>query len=144
MEGLDYNELACYRFKSASDMVIASRKNLESGEWKTAINRSYYAIFHAIRSVNILKGFDSSKHSGVIAFFTQNYIKTGLFDKKISKIIKNASYYREQSDYNDFYIASKTVAEEQLEHAVWVLGVVKSFLEMNGVNVNDMENEKEQ
>lgn len=27
-------------------------------------------------SVNILDGFDSSKHSGVIAYFNRNYLKT--------------------------------------------------------------------
>ena len=45
------------------------RDNLKIGQYKTSLNRSYYAIFHAMRAANIIKGFDSSKHSGVIAFF---------------------------------------------------------------------------
>ena len=48
-------------------------------------NRSYYAIFHAIRSVNALDGFDSSKHSGVISHFNQEYVKTGMFEKNLPK-----------------------------------------------------------
>lgn len=50
------------------------------------------------RSLTALDDFDSSKHSGVIAYFNQNYVKTGIFDKGTSKIIKSASIMREQSD----------------------------------------------
>lgn len=35
----------------------AARVDYESGLFKAAINRSYYAIFHSIRAVNILDGF---------------------------------------------------------------------------------------
>ncbi len=74
-------------------------------------------MFHAIRSINILDGFDSSKHSGVIAYFNQNYVKTDIFPKELSKIIKAASENREKADYLDFFIASKEEAEKQIERA---------------------------
>lgn len=32
-----------------------------------------------MRAANILKGFDSSKHSGVIAYFNREYLKSGIF-----------------------------------------------------------------
>ena len=67
MEG-SLKELAGYRMDRAKEMLVAARENLEIGQYKTSLNRSYYAIFHAMRAMNILKGFDSSKHSGVIAF----------------------------------------------------------------------------
>lgn len=75
MEG-GLRELADYRMDRAKEMLRAAEDNLRIGQWKTALNRSYYAIFHAMRAVNILEGFDSSKHFGVIAYFTQNYLKT--------------------------------------------------------------------
>ena len=57
-------ELAGYLMERAKEMLDASKGNLEIGQYKTSLNRSYYAIFHAMRAANILKGFDSSKHSG--------------------------------------------------------------------------------
>lgn len=48
-----------------------AENNHQSGFYKAAINRSYYAIFHGIRAINILDGFDASKHSSVIAHFNQ-------------------------------------------------------------------------
>ncbi len=60
MEG-SLRELAEYRMERAKEMLDAAKGNLEIGQFKTSLNRSYYAIFHAMRAANILKGFDSSK-----------------------------------------------------------------------------------
>lgn len=116
MEG-SLNELAGYRMDRAKEMLDAAKSNLEIGQYKTSLNRSYYAIFHAMRAANILKGFDSSKHSGVIAFFNKEYLKENILDRNLSVIIKNSSFLREKSDYDDFYIASKKEAEKQLADA---------------------------
>lgn len=61
--------LCKYRLERAKEDLQAAHVNHESGLFKAAINRSYYAIFHSIRAVNILDGFDASKHSSVIAHF---------------------------------------------------------------------------
>ena len=92
------------------------------------INRSYYSIFHAIRAVNALDGFDSSKHSGVISHFNQEYVKTGLFEKEVSKIIRNASEMREQADYEDFYETSQEEAVDVFEQATRFISVVEVYL----------------
>ena len=126
MEG-SLNELAGYRIERAKEMLAAAEGNLKIGQYKTALNRSYYAVFHAMRAANILKGFDSSKHSGVIAFFNKEYLKEGILDRKLSIIIKNSSFLREKSDYDDFFIASKKDAEMQLEGAREFLGSVEAY-----------------
>ena len=126
MEG-SLNELAGYRIERAKEMLAAAEGNLKIGQYKTALNRSYYAVFHAMRAANILKGFDSSKHSGVIAFFNKEYLKEGILDRKLSIIIKNSSFLREKSDYDDFFIASKKDAEMQLEGAREFLGAVEAY-----------------
>lgn len=128
MEG-SLKELAGYRMERANEMLSAAADNLEIGQFKTSLNRSYYAIFHAMRAMNILKGFDSSKHSGVIAFFNKEYLKENILDKNLSVIIKNSAFLREKSDYDDFYIASKKEAEKQLEDAKLFLQEVKKFME---------------
>ena len=124
MEG-SLKELAGYRMDRAKEMLVAARENLEIGQYKTSLNRSYYAIFHAMRAMNILKGFDSSKHSGVIAFFNKEYLKENILDRNLSIVIKNSAFLREKSDYDDFYIASKQEAEKQLEEAERFLDAVE-------------------
>ncbi len=124
MEG-SLKELAGYRMDRAKEMLVAARENLEIGQYKTSLNRSYYAIFHAMRAMNILKGFDSSKHSGVIAFFNKEYLKENILDRNLSIVIKNSAFLREKLDYDDFYIASKQEAEKQLEEAERFLDAVE-------------------
>lgn len=87
MEG-SLRELAGYRMERAREMLDAAKDNLEIGQFKTSLNRSYYAIFHAMRAANILKGFDSSKHSGVIAFFNKEYLKEGILERNLSIDLK--------------------------------------------------------
>lgn len=127
MEG-SLKELAEYRMERAKEMLAAAEGNLEIKQYKTSLNRSYYAVFHAMRALNILKGFDSSKHSGVIAYFNKEYMKTGVLDRDLSVIIKNSSFLREKSDYDDFFVASRTEAEKQIEGARKFLQSAEQYL----------------
>lgn len=121
-------ELSFYRLARAKEMLTASEENLKVNQIRTSLNRSYYAVFHAMRAVNILHGFDSSKHSGVIAFFNQTFLKEEILDKNLSKIIKDTSYLREKSDYDDFFIASKEEADIQLQNARYFVNTIEKYL----------------
>ena len=120
--------LSAHRFKRAKEELSTAELLLHNMNFRSSINRSYYAIFHAIRSINALDGFDSSKHSGVISHFNQQYVKTGIFQKDISKIIRNASELREQADYEDFYEATQNEAAEVFEQAALFISVVERYL----------------
>ena len=73
-------------------------------------------------------GEDRKKHSGVIAYFLENYIKNGLFDKEYSYIIKNAFQVRQESDYDDFCIVSKEDVVEQIKNAHKLIDSIKSYV----------------
>lgn len=122
-------DLSEYRFSTSLDDLETAEILLEKGKYKSSVNRSYYSIFHALRAVTALSRFDSSKHSGIIAFFNKNYVKEGVFDKEISRIIDTAYRLREKADYKDFYAVSKEQAEEQLKKAKRVIEIVKPYLE---------------
>ena len=120
--------LSKYRFESSQEALADAKLMFENGRYKNALNRAYYAIFHAMRAVNSLKGFDSSKHSGVIAFFNQTYVKEGVFPKDMSKIIRRASESREKADYLDFFVASRDDAEKQIQRAEEFQQVIEKYL----------------
>jgi putative toxin-antitoxin system, antitoxin component len=126
-------ELSKYRFETSLEALSDAKIMYENERYKNTLNRAYYAIFHAIRAVNALSGFDSSKHSGVIAYFNQNYVKEGVFTKELSKIIRMASENREKADYLDFFIASKEEAERQILRAEEFVDVIKMYLESEKV-----------
>lgn len=121
-------DLSVYRLERAQEDLRAARINLESNLYKAAVNRSYYSIFHAIRSVNVLDDFDASKHSSVIAHFNQYHVHTGDFEKGTYKIIDSAYRIREKCDYSDFFVVSREEAQEQIKKAAIFIEEVQNFL----------------
>lgn len=126
-------DLSLYRLERAKEDLETAKINLENNKYKAAINRSYYAIFHSMRAVNVLDEFDASKHSSVIAHFNRYHVYSGDFKKDTYKIIDSAYRIREKCDYSDFFIASRGDAEEQLQKAEQFYNEVKEFLEKKEV-----------
>lgn len=121
-------DLSKYRFDTATENLDAALTLLNDRKFKASVNRSYYAIFHVLRAVTALDEFDSSKHSGVIAYFNRTYVKEGIFDRSVSKMIDTAFRLREKADYQDFTIISREQAQEQLDKAEKIINVVKLYL----------------
>lgn len=132
MEG-KIEELSKYRFEMCIEALNDAKIMYENERYKNTLNRAYYSIFHAIRAVNALDGFDSSKHSGVIAHFNQYYVKSDIFSRELSKIIRFASENREKADYLDFFIASKDEAEKQIKRAEEFSECIKEYLVQKGI-----------
>ena len=59
----------------------------------------------------------------------REYVKTGVFEKRLSKILDTAFRLREKADYDDFFIISSDAAREQLEKAAEVIGIVEAHLQ---------------
>lgn len=111
------DNLMNYRLDNAKEKLESAKLLLDAGKYRDSIGRSYYAIFTAVRAVLANDKVDFSKHSGVIAYFQKEYIKTGKFDVKYSRYLQTAFQIRNSCDYDDFFIASKQDAEEQYSRA---------------------------
>lgn len=112
-------------------MLKTAKRDLENNDLKACANRSYYAIFHAMRAVMALEGVDFRKHSGVILHFHKEYIKTNKFSVEFADIINMAFLVRNKSDYDDFYIILKSDVEKQLESAEKFANAVNAFIDSN-------------
>lgn len=112
------DNLINYRLDNAKEKLESAKLLLDAGKYRDSIGRSYYAIFTAVRAVLANDKVDFSKHSGVIAYFQKEYIKTGKFDVKYSRYLQTAFQIRNSCDYDDFFIASKQDAEEQYSRAM--------------------------
>lgn len=95
-----------YRLDTAKENLIAAELLYQNDHLKASANRSYYCIFHTMRAALALEGIDFKHHSGVIAYFQKEFIKSGKLEKPLSKIIQTASLVRNSSDYDDFYLVS--------------------------------------
>lgn len=120
--------LSKVRLEHADECISAAKSLLESENYKSAANRAYYTVFHAMRAVLAFDKIDMKHHSGIIAEFRRLYIKTGIFDAELSKTISILSDSRNDSDYDDFYIVSKEEVTEQIKDAEYFLMKIKEFV----------------
>ena len=120
--------LSNIRLEHADECISAAKSLLESENYKSAANRAYYTVFHAMRAVLAFDKIDMKHHSGIIAEFRRLYIKTGIFDAELSKIISVLSDSRNDSDYDDFFIVSKEEVTEQIKDAELFLEKIKEYV----------------
>lgn len=121
-------DLARYRLEHAQQCLAAANVLLTIQDYKGAANRSYYAVFHAMRSILALDGLDFKKHSGVIAEFRKRYIKSGALSEQLSDTINELFQVRTDSDYDDFYLISLDEVQEQMKSAALFVNEVKNYL----------------
>ncbi len=121
-------ELSSYRLQEAEDSLKVAQNCLDNGFYKDSINRSYYSAFYAIKAILALGIIDFKRHKDVVAYFNKEYVAKGIFSREIGKRLGTLKQLREKSDYDDFYIASKEKAVEQIETAKAILQVIKEYL----------------
>lgn len=123
------NDILLYRIQQAEDSLNDADILYNSGgSHRSIINRSYYAMFYAVLALFVEKGTGRSKHSGVISIFDREYVKTGIFDKELSKLLHRAFNLRQESDYKEFNMISKEEALEIKTGAKDFLSRVKTYL----------------
>ena len=126
-------DLCIYRMRSAIETLGVSALCLESQHYKDSINRSYYAAFYAVKAVLALEEVDFKRHKDAVAYFNKTYVATDIFQREIGKKLGRLKQERETSDYDDFYIASSTDAEEQYAAAELIIVEVKKYLDRKNI-----------
>lgn len=111
----------------ARETLTEAETLLRAERFTGAVNRFYYAAFHATRALLATRGLDSSKHSGVIALFQLTFVKTNLFPRDQARALPRAFEKRLNSDYEDFV----EITVDDAEHvAVEVEAFVNSCAEI--------------
>ena len=121
--------LSNYRIAEAEDSLKVAAHCLKEGLYKDSINRYYYAAFYAVKAILALSTVDFKRHKDVMGYFNKEYVAKEIFPREIGRKLGTLQRVREKSDYDDFYIASREKAEEQLQTAKLVIGEVKKYLE---------------
>ena len=128
-------DLSKYRFEHAKEEIDVSKELIKSKHVNASTNRAYYAIFYTLLAVTELEGFESAKHSGVISFFNFNYLRTKIFDGKLSKLIDSAFKLRRYADYEGLYVVNIDDAQKQIDDAEKIIEIIQPYLESRWVEL---------
>jgi len=121
-------DLVRYRIITAKEDLKSAEILLAADEYRGANNRAYYAIFHAVNAIHALDGNGYKRHKDAIANFNKQYVKTEIFPREIGRKISKAEEIRHASDYDDFYIASKSEADNLISIADEFIHLVESYV----------------
>jgi uncharacterized protein (UPF0332 family) len=130
----EIRDLVAYRMEQAEAMLTDVRIVIESerGSNLSVVNRSYYAAFYALLALLQTIGKKSKKHIGAIAIFDMDFVKTGIFNKQLSKYLHNLFDMRQEDDYAE----RKKVSREEASHAMSMSAVfvkaVRDYLMAEG------------
>ena len=121
-------EIALMQMQRAQELLKEVPVLVEAGAYNSAVNRAYYAAFHAMKALEALEGFDSRKHSGAVSHFRQCYIKTGVLPAELSKIIEILQIARGDSDYNISVRFTSEEAAMQFDNAKRFVAAIENYI----------------
>ena len=117
-----------YRRETARNDLKSARALFFIEDYKGANNRAYYSIFHAINAVHAVSGKAYKRHKDAVTNFNKDYVKTSVFPREMGRKIGQAEEIRHASDYDDFYIATREEAEEQIETGKQLLELIEEYI----------------
>jgi uncharacterized protein (UPF0332 family) len=122
-----------YRLTQARDSIRESDVLNQSGmSRRSVMNRLYYAMFYAILALQQEKEMGTSKHSGAIALFDREFVKTGTFPKDMSKALHRAFELRQKGDYmEETEVTADDIAEIRPVAEQFVEGAKEFLLSSN-------------
>lgn len=115
---------------NAREKISSAGILLEHQKYDDSVSRSYYAVFHCVQALLLSAGLKAESHSGARHLFGLHFIKTGKFDKKYARYLKNLKDDRENGDYGIFSLIEEKEARDSIGEAEEFYNKTVSFLEM--------------
>lgn len=132
----DKIELSRFRLEKAKRLLNDAFKLFNSGSYESSINRSYFAILTASRSLLILRGIDPETHEGVKTMLSKEFIRTGILPKEFGETFRSIQARRVDSDYADYV---EITMEEALDSLKKAEKFVKTVEEISNKMIEDIK-----
>ena len=125
-------DLLRYRMEQAHETLREAEILLNESALRGTINRAYYAMFYALLALLAIKQLGTSRHSGALALFDREFVKTGVFPRELSRSLHLAFDHRQTYDYGEITQVSHQTAEETLMSAQTFVAAIESYLRSIG------------
>lgn len=135
MDNEYYWALAKVRMERAKELLVESKDLLDRESYKSANNRAFYAIEKSVKALLATKQIEVTTHNGGLKQFNFRFIfkGDGTFTAEDYQKIARAEQIRNASDYDDFYVASKEEARQQVENANYIVSKIETYINSQNV-----------
>lgn len=126
-------DLLGYRLDQAHESLHEATLLFDAEAYRGAINRGYYAMFYALLALLATRQLGTSKHSGAIALFDREFVKTGIFAPELSRALHLAFDRRQTHDYGELVAVDVTSARETITDAAGFVVAIEAYLLETGL-----------
>ena len=113
----------------AQEYLEDSKKLLELKRFRSAVDRAYYAMFHAAQAILAFKGIAPPKtHKGLRELFGKEIILKGLVEKNFGKELSRAFELRQASTYEVYAVFGEDSVREIVESAEKFVNKIKELV----------------
>ena len=114
-----------YRLERAGESLADARILFRNGSLFSTVNRIYYAMFYSVNAILLTKNLSSSKHGGVKALFSREFVNKGLVDKVYGRFYSEIFEKRQKCDYKDLVEFEKEDVEEWFKKAEEFVSIIE-------------------
>jgi len=101
--------------RKSRQALATARLILNAGDYDSAVNRSYYAVFDISRAALLKAGIAEDKlprtHNGVSEAFRLHAVQSGLMDRRLAAELSRTESLRIKADYTDLETDPKIATE---------------------------------
>jgi len=117
MAEFELEEVRTY-LRLADEKLVVARDLLNLGHYRDVVGKAYYTMFYAAKAALLTAGAGGvRRHTGVVSFFGEHFVKTGKVDRRYSTILARALNDRIAADYKVEFEATEDLARRAITDA---------------------------
>ena len=113
----------------ADDSLESAQLLLAESHLSGAVNRAYYAMFDAFRTLLFIEGVFVKTHKGLQAKLHELYFSDSKLPRSLSAILSKTEDLREKADYDFDAIIGPLDAQKAVNDAAFVIEEIKKYLQ---------------
>jgi uncharacterized protein (UPF0332 family) len=115
-------------FERADKYLRSAAVLIKEEDYESAVSRVYYAMFYSIEALLLSRNLTFSSHKGAISAFGEQFVKSGILPKTMSKSLNEAFEKRQIGEYEYTFVIPKDDAEKLLVDGKEFVKVIKEYL----------------
>ena len=123
--------LVIFQMEKAHITLKQAEGNVTLCFWEVVANRLYYACFHAVSALLIEYGYACKSHEGLVNLFGMHFVRTGLVDIELGRLLSQLQSMREKGDYNCIYNVTEKDILPMIEPAKNLIIVVEQLITLH-------------
>jgi uncharacterized protein (UPF0332 family) len=128
MAEFELEEVQTYLILAEEKLVVA-RDLLSLGHYRDVVAKAYYTMFYAAKAALLTAGAAGvRRHTGVVSFFAQHFVKTGKIDRRYSASLSRALSDRIAADYQLEFQANEDLARRSVADAETFLAKAREIV----------------